>query len=79
MVLPLAAAAALGVPLGVWALNSLDEDLIKRVLGVVLIAYALYGVWKPHVRPRCAPICGPTRSAFWPACWAAPSTRPVRR
>lgn len=51
VVLPLAVAAALGVPLGVWALSSLDEDLIKRVLGVILIAYALYGVWKPHATP----------------------------
>lgn len=51
IVLPLAVAAALGVPLGVWALSNLDEELVKSVLGVVLIAYALYGAWKPRTAP----------------------------
>jgi uncharacterized membrane protein YfcA len=51
VLLPLAVAAALGVPLGVWALGNLDEDLVKRVLGVVLIAYALYGAWRPQTAP----------------------------
>ncbi len=36
VLLPLAVAAALGVPLGVWALGNLDEGLVKTVLGVVL-------------------------------------------
>ncbi len=57
VVLPLAVAAALGVPLGVWALGNLDEDLIKRVLAVVLIAYALYGAWRPQTAPL--------RSSLW--------------
>jgi uncharacterized membrane protein YfcA len=48
---PLAAAAALGVPVGVWALASLDERLVKAVLGVVLIAYAAYALLKPQTRP----------------------------
>jgi uncharacterized protein len=51
IVLPLAVAAALGVPLGVWALGNLDEELVKSMLGVVLIAYALYGAWKPRTAP----------------------------
>jgi uncharacterized protein len=33
VVLPLAVAVALGVPLGVWALGNLDEDLVKRCWG----------------------------------------------
>lgn len=45
---PLAVAAALGVPLGTWALNNLDERLIKSVLGVILIGYALYSLWQPQ-------------------------------
>lgn len=50
-VAPLAVAAALGIPLGVWALSSLDERLVKAVLGVVLIGYALYVLWKPQTAP----------------------------
>jgi hypothetical protein len=55
--LPLAVAMALGVPLGVWSLGNLDEQIVKSVLAVVLIAYALYGVWKPRTAPL--------RSSLW--------------
>ncbi len=48
VVWPLAAAAALGVPVGVWALSNLDEDIVKSVLGALLIAYALYSLWRPQ-------------------------------
>lgn len=51
VVWPLAAAAALGVPFGVWALSNLDEDIVKSVLGVLLIAYALYSLWRPQAAP----------------------------
>jgi len=54
---PLAAAAALGTPVGVWALNYLDETLIKSALGVILIAYALYSLWRPQTAPL--------RSTLW--------------
>jgi uncharacterized protein len=57
VVLPLAMAAALGVPLGVWSLSNLDEELVKSVLGVILILYAVYNIW----RPRTAPL----RSELW--------------
>lgn len=50
-VLPLALAAAAGIPVGVWALDKLDEQLIKRVLGLVLIGYALYVLWRPQTAP----------------------------
>ena len=43
-VLPLALAAMIGIPLGVWALKEIDERLILRVLGVVIAAYALYAL-----------------------------------
>jgi hypothetical protein len=49
--LPLAIAAALGVPFGVWALSNLDEHVVKSVLGVILIAYGLYSLWRPHTAP----------------------------
>lgn len=51
VLLPLAVAAALGVPFGVWALGNLDEHVVKSLLGVILIAYALYSLWRPHTAP----------------------------
>lgn len=51
VLLPLAVAAALGVPLGVWALSNLNEDIVKSALGVSLIAYALYSLWRPQTEP----------------------------
>lgn len=53
-VLRLTAAAALGVPLGIWALSSVDETLVKRLLGVILIAYSAYSLWRP-LSERAAP------------------------
>ena len=50
-VAPLAVAAALGVPIGVWALSSLNERLIEVVLGVILIGYAAYMLLKPQSVP----------------------------
>ena len=47
----LAIAAALGVPIGVWALSSLNEQVVEVVLGVVLIGYAAYMLFKPKAVP----------------------------
>jgi uncharacterized protein len=47
--------AALGVPVGIWALSTLDESLILRVLGVVLTAYALFALLRPALPPLTAP------------------------
>ncbi len=38
----LAAGSALGIPVGIWVLGSLDESLVTRVLGLILFAYGLY-------------------------------------
>jgi len=35
-------AALVGIPIGVWSLRQVDERIILTLLGVVLIAYALY-------------------------------------
>jgi len=40
----LAAAAALGVPVGIWGLVNLEEYLIKFVLGFILLGYAFYSL-----------------------------------
>ena len=37
----------LGIPVGVWALGSLDEQFVKVGLGVVLAGYALFILVKP--------------------------------
>ena len=50
-VLPMGAAAALGVPVGVWVLANADENLIKQLLGLILVAYASYALARPKA-PR---------------------------
>ena len=55
-VLRLAAASALGIPIGLWVLSNVDEGqlrwhAIQSLLGLILIAYALYGLVRP-VTPR---------------------------
>ncbi len=45
--LRLGGAAALGVPIGIWGLVTLDEGLIKFILGLVLVAYALSSLARP--------------------------------
>jgi uncharacterized membrane protein YfcA len=37
-------ASAIGIPLGVMALNVLDENVVLSVLGILLILYALYAL-----------------------------------
>lgn len=46
-VLRLGLASALGVPIGVWILASVDENLFKQVMGTCLIAYAVYSFARP--------------------------------
>lgn len=51
----LAAASALGIPLGIWALGNLRESLIDRILGVLLVAFGIYtlaGRPTPRLRGR---------------------------
>ncbi len=45
--LRLGIAAALGVPIGVWALGSIDASIIKSILGLVLAMYAIYSLAEP--------------------------------
>jgi hypothetical protein len=47
----LAVAVAVGVPVGIWLLSALDERIVEVVLGVVLIAYAVYMLLKPQTTP----------------------------
>jgi uncharacterized membrane protein YfcA len=46
-VLRLGAASALGIPVGIWALANVNESIIKPLLGLILIAYAVYALVRP--------------------------------
>jgi uncharacterized membrane protein YfcA len=46
-VLRLAVASALGVPVGIWLLANVDEILVNRLLGLILIAYGAYSLLRP--------------------------------
>jgi uncharacterized membrane protein YfcA len=45
--LRLGIASALGVPLGTWVLINLDETVVMRIMGLLLIAYAIYALVGP--------------------------------
>jgi uncharacterized membrane protein YfcA len=64
-VLRLAAASALGVPIGIWILSNANEDLIKQIMGALLVAYAIYTL----ARPTAAWV--PSRLWVYPAGFAA--------
>ena len=45
-------AAVVGVPLGILAIKRLDEQLVLTLLGVIIVAYAIYGLLNltlPHL------------------------------
>ncbi len=56
-VLRLGTASALGIPVGLWVLANVEESVIKSLLGLILIAYAVYALVHP-VMPR-------LRSRWW--------------
>jgi hypothetical protein len=43
-VLPIAAAAVVGIPLGIWAFDGVDERYFLTGLGVVITVYAIYAL-----------------------------------
>ncbi len=43
--------AAVGVPIGVHALTFLPDTVLRRTIGVVLLAYCLYQVWRRRAEP----------------------------
>jgi len=45
-VLPIALTSIVGIPIGVWALKGVDEELFLTLLGVVISGYALYALLK---------------------------------
>lgn len=52
----LIAASILGVPVGIWVLTNVDPSLVSRVLGWLLILYAVYALVRPRMsRPLSHP------------------------
>ncbi len=41
--------AILGVPVGVYALRTVDVQIAKIVLGIIVLAFALYSIFKPSL------------------------------
>jgi uncharacterized membrane protein YfcA len=50
----LALACALGVPVGIWALIHVDDAIIKPVMGLILVLYALYALLRPAAKGQAA-------------------------
>lgn len=50
-VIPLVLGGAVGVPLGIVLLTQLDPVYLRRLVGVLLVSYSLYGMWQPRLRP----------------------------
>jgi uncharacterized membrane protein YfcA len=52
---PLVLAAMFGIPIGVYALKGVDEEILLRILGLVITGYALYAFFElklPELRHR---------------------------
>jgi uncharacterized membrane protein YfcA len=47
----LAVASVVGVPIGIWVLSNVDEMLVNRILGLMLVAYAAYAIYEYAARP----------------------------
>lgn len=43
-ILPLALAAVVGIPIGVWLLGVVPEDIVITILGIVIAGYAVYAL-----------------------------------
>jgi uncharacterized membrane protein YfcA len=67
-ILPLLAGALPGIPIGVYLLKRMDPAHVQIILGLVLVAYAVYGF--PSARSA---VSGPTFSASLQADWEARS------
>src|SRR5262249_34551136 len=48
---PFVAGAAFGVPAGVTLLTWSDPRILRVAVGIVLIAYSLYGLFRPTLKP----------------------------
>lgn len=45
----IAIATILGIPIGIFAVRSVDSGIVNKILGVVVIGYALYALFAPNL------------------------------
>lgn len=64
-VVPLIVGGALGVPLGIVLLSHLDPASVRRAVGVLLVAYSLYGMLQPKLTPLPATIAADAAVGFF--------------
>lgn len=69
----LALVAIVGVPVGVWLLSSVNEDVVKAGLGILLIAYASFSLLRPNVGRPIGPQWG-YPAGFIAAAWRVRTT-----
>jgi uncharacterized membrane protein YfcA len=50
-VVPIAVGAIIGSPIGVWLLHLIRPDDLRLGVGVLLVAYSLYGLMRPVLKP----------------------------
>lgn len=55
-VAPVAIASLLGIPVGIWLLSGVDEQVVLKVLGVVITGYALYAIFQFRLPPLRHPL-----------------------
>ncbi len=41
--------SAIGIPFGIYMLDKLDENIVKLILGIVLISFSLFNLFKPNL------------------------------
>ncbi len=51
----LAAAAAVGVPVGIWAFRYASPSSLKALLGTLLVGYGIHGLAQSRPRSSCSP------------------------
>ena len=52
----LTAAAIVAIPIGIFALRQLDENIITTILGIILIVYSLYVLFRPSFPQLAHPV-----------------------
>jgi uncharacterized membrane protein YfcA len=50
-IIPLIIGAAIGVPLGVFALSTASPRTLRNAVGTVLVLYSIYGLLRPAMKP----------------------------
>ena len=68
-IFPVTIASIPGIPVGIWAFKTVDEDIFLAILGIILVSYGIYALFNfklPELTPY--PVVTPmdTRSSHCP-------------